>query len=97
MAAYVIAQIDVTDPERFAAYREKVPATIERYGGRYKARGGDVTPFEGDSPRSRVVVIEFDDVDAARRWYGSEEYAPLIVLRQSASVGSLFVVDGGRP
>ena len=92
MVAYVIAQIDVTDPERFAAYREKVPATIERYGGRYRARGGEVTPFEGDSPRSRV-----DDVDAARRWYGSEEYAPLIVLRQSASVGSLFVVDGGRP
>ncbi len=95
MTAYVIAQIDVHDPERFADYREKVPATVERYGGRYKARGGEVESLEGAPPRSRVVVIEFDDMDAARRWYRSEEYAPLIALRRAASEGSLFVVDSG--
>ena len=94
MAAYVVAQIDVTDPEAFAKYREKVPHTVARYGGRYRARGGGMTVFEGEGARSRLVIIEFDDVAAARRWYESEDYAPLIALRQSASEGSVAVVEG---
>lgn len=94
MAAYVVAQIDVTDPDAFARYREKVPHTVARYGGHYKARGGDMTVLEGEGVKPRLVIIEFDDAAAARRWYESEDYAPLIALRRSASEGSLVIVEG---
>ena len=94
MAAYVVAQIEVTDADAFAKYGAKVPETIARYGGRYKVRGGASTAMEGEQPYPRVVVIEFDDVEAAKRWYNSPEYAPLIAMRQAASRGSLQIVEG---
>ena len=94
MTAYVVAQIEVTDPDAFAKYRERVPGTVSQYGGRYKARGGTMDVLEGDQPYSRLVIIEFDDVAAAKRWYESDDYAPLIALRQSASRGAVVVVDG---
>lgn len=94
MSAYIVAQIDVTDPERFAEYREKVAVTVARHGGRYKMRGGAVSALEGEPPCSRIVVIEFDDAAAARAWYESADYAPLIALRRSASDGSVLLVEG---
>lgn len=94
MAAYVIARIDVTDRETFAKYSAKVAATVAAYGGRYKARGGALTVLEGAEPYPRAVIIEFDDAAAAKRWYESEDYAPLIALRRSASEGTLIIVEG---
>ena len=94
MAAYVIASIDVTDPDVYAEYRAQVPATIEQYGGRFVVRGGDKEVLEGSWDPPRIVVLEFPDADAARRWHSSEEYAPLIELRRRASNGHLVLVDG---
>ena len=94
MAAYVIASIDVTDPDVYAEYRAQVPATIEQYGGRFVVRGGDKEVLEGSWDPPRIVVLEFPDADAARRWHYSEEYSPLIELRQRASNGHLVLVDG---
>lgn len=94
MAAYVIAQLEITDPDLFQEYRGKVPATIEKHGGRYAVRGGEITPLEETPPKSRVVVIEFPSVDAAKGWYESAEYAPLAEMRQRAANGPLFIVDG---
>ncbi len=94
MAAYFIAQIEVTDAETFKGYGARVPATIEKYGGRYLARGGALTPLEETPPKPRVVVIEFDSVEAAKRWYESEDYAPLAAMRRSAANGPLFIVEG---
>lgn len=94
MAAYVIAQIDITDPEKFEAYRAKVPATIEKYGGRYVVRGGAVTPLEGTPPNPRIVVLEFDSVAAAKRWYESDDYGPLVPMRQAAANGPVLIVEG---
>lgn len=94
MAAYVLAQIDVHDPDGFQRYREKVPATIEQYGGRYKARGGDIRPLESTPPSSRVVIIEFADRKAAEAWYFSPEYQEILPLRLNAATGSAMIVDG---
>ena len=94
MAGYIVAQLEVTDPELFAKYREKVSPIVEKYGGRYLVRGGDLTSLEETAPKERVVIIEFDSVEAARQWYDSDEYAPLIKMRNKASNGPLFVVDG---
>jgi uncharacterized protein (DUF1330 family) len=94
MAGYVIAQIDVTDGETFAKYRDLVAPTIAKHGGRYLVRGGEVTSLEETPPTSRVVVIEFESVEAAKTWYTSDDYAPLIKLRQSASNGPVSIVEG---
>jgi len=94
MAAYVIADVTVKDPETYAEYRTQVPATIAKYGGRFLVRGGACESLEGDWRPARVVVLEFPDVAAAKAWYGSQEYGPLIKLRQSASRGHVILVEG---
>jgi uncharacterized protein (DUF1330 family) len=94
MAAYLIADITVHNPEVFAEYRKQVPATVEKYGGRFLARGGAHEALEGDWRPSRVVMLEFPDMAAAKAWYGSQEYGPLIKLRQSAATGPVILVEG---
>lgn len=59
MSAYVIADVEVTDPELFAEYRELVMPTVDAYGGRYIARGGETALLEGDRAPNRTVIIEF--------------------------------------
>ena len=97
MPAYLIANIDVTDPALFDTYRAQVPAVIARYGGKYAVRGGAVTAVEGTSPFKRLVVLEFASMDALKTFYHSPEYAPLIALRQKASTGDVVLVEGFVP
>jgi uncharacterized protein (DUF1330 family) len=94
MAAYVIGDIEVTDPAIYEEYRKQVPATVEKYGGRFAARGGKVEPLEGGWAPKRAVLLEFPSFEQALKWYRSPEYAPLIKLRQKASRGKLFLVEG---
>ena len=81
MAAYVIADVTVKNPDLYAEYRKQVPATVEKYGGRFLVRGGAAEPLEGEWRPGRLVVIEFPDVAAAKAWYRSQEYGPLVALR----------------
>ena len=92
MAAYVIAQIDVSDPTAYEEYRRQVLATVQKFGGRFIARGGRSEALEGEAS-GRVVVLEFPSYERALQWYRSPEYAPLIVLRQKASRGNLLLVE----
>lgn len=94
MAAYVIADVTVKDPETYAEYRTHVPATVAKYGGRFLVRGGSYESVEGEWRPGRVVVLEFPDMAAAKAWYNSQEYGPLLKLRQSASTGHLILVEG---
>jgi len=94
MSVYLIATIDVTDPAAYERYRAQVPATIERYGGRFLVRGGAIEALEGEVIPKRVVVVEFPDQERARTWWDSPEYAPLKALRKSASRGDLYFVAG---
>jgi uncharacterized protein (DUF1330 family) len=94
MAAYVIANIEVTDAAAYADYRKGVAATITRYGGRFLARGGTVESLEGTFVPKRIVIIEFPSMAAARQWYASPEYAPLLAMRKRASTGDLLIAEG---
>src|SRR4051794_21138359 len=94
MPAYVVVNIRVTDPDVYADYARGAPATVERFGGRYLARGGAVEVREGSWSPERLVILEFPDVDAARRWYESDEYRELLALRQRASEGELVITEG---
>jgi uncharacterized protein (DUF1330 family) len=94
MAAYVIATIEVTEPEGYEEYRRRVPATIEKYGGRYLVRGGRSEVAEGIDP-NRVVVLEFSTIEKAREWYNSPEYQACAPIRQEHSrTGFLVLVEG---
>ena len=97
MAAYIIAQVEVTDPETFESYREQVPAAIAKHGGRYIVRGGATETIEGDWAPARLVVIEFPDVTAAKGFYESPEYQKIIGLRLQSAKSSLIVVEGYTP
>ena len=94
MAAYVVANIEVTNAAAYDEYRKGVLATIEKYDGRFLVRGGAVERLEGEFAPKRIVVLEFPDTARAKEWWDSPEYRPLRDLRQRASRGDLFVVEG---
>jgi uncharacterized protein (DUF1330 family) len=94
MPAYLIADVEVTDPQRYAEYRAQVPATLEPYGGRFLVRGGETENIEGNWLPGRLVVIEFPSMDAAHRWYESPEYQAILGIRHEASSARLIVADG---
>ena len=95
MPAYVIADVgEIHDAEAYARYRELSTASVALHGGRWVVRGGAHEVLEGDWEPGRLVVIEFDDVDAARAWWDSEDYREAAEVRRGASVGSLVLVEG---
>ena len=94
MSAYVIAEVEVTDPETFEEYRRLVPPTIEAFGGRYVVRGGAIEGREGGWQPKRIVVIEFDDAARATAWHDSDLYAPARALREASARTRMIVVEG---
>jgi uncharacterized protein (DUF1330 family) len=94
MSAYVIVEVDVTDPEQYARYGQSVPATLEAHGGRFLARGGETATLEGDWQPKRIVVVEFDDLEAAKRWYDSPEYLRSREIRAGAAAMRMIAVAG---
>jgi len=94
MAAYLLAEIEVTDPGGFEAYRRDVPKLIARFGGRYLARGGAAEVLEGGRPLKRTVLLEFPDMPTLKAFYRSPEYQPLLALRQASSQSEVLIFDG---
>lgn len=94
MKAYIIAEIDVTDPAGFEDYRSAVAPMIAAYGGRYLVRGGAVTSLEGESPTARIVVLEFPDAETAERFWHSDDYAPVAAIRHRTTNSRIFMVEG---
>ena len=94
MAAYILANVEVTDPVAYEEYRQRAPAIIAAHGGRYIARGGRSELLEGAVQPNRLVVVEFLDMAQLKAFYQSLEYRPLIALRQRAARSSLMAVEG---
>ena len=94
MPGYVIYQGEVTDPERYEAYKVQAAASVAAAGGRYIVRGGDMEVLEGDAPAGRTVVIEFPTLQAAIDWYHSDEYAAARKLREGAATARMYAIDG---
>jgi uncharacterized protein (DUF1330 family) len=94
MAAYGIANVRITDPDRYPQYSARVSQTVERYGGRYLARGGKAEVLEGDWEPHRLVILEFGSMGRFGEWYDSPEYAPLKQLRGEVAVTEFVVVEG---
>ena len=94
MSAYVIVDIDVTDPVQYEEYKKLAGPTVPTRGGKYIVRGGRTTVLEGDWNPSRIVVLEFPTTDDARTWVNCALYAPARKIRHAAAHTNMIVVEG---
>jgi uncharacterized protein (DUF1330 family) len=97
MPAYVIADIEVHDPDTYKEYAALVQAALEPFEGRFLVRGGATETLEGDWHPQRFVVIQFPSADHARHWHASPDYAHAMKIRHRASTGSLILAEGYEP
>ena len=94
MSAYIIVEIEVTDPANYERYKALVPQTIAAHGGRYLVRGGRIESLEGDWAPRRIVILEFPSVERAREWWSAPESAEVKALRQSSAKTRMIIVEG---
>jgi uncharacterized protein (DUF1330 family) len=94
MAAYVIVEINITDPAGYEEYRRLGPPTVAAYGGKFVVRGGKVEVLEGEWMPERLVVLEFESADRAKQWWSSHEYSIPKQIRQKTSLTKMIVVEG---
>jgi uncharacterized protein (DUF1330 family) len=94
MAAYVVLNIDVTDPTRYADYATAAAATVKQFGGRYLVRGGRAEALEGAVDPKRVVILEFPTYERAQAWWASDGYREPKLLRQRTARSDTLIVDG---
>ena len=93
-SAYIIASVTVTDPVQYEEYKRWSSAAMQTHGAEVCVRGGAVEVMEGDWNPGRTVVLKFADVDAARAFYHSPEYAKARAAREGAAVMRLVLVEG---
>jgi uncharacterized protein (DUF1330 family) len=94
MPAYVIVETDVHDPAQYEQYKAASPDAVHAGGGRFVVRGGELAVLEGDWDPTRLVVLEFPDLQAAKRWYESPEYQDAKRLRDGAARLNMVAVEG---
>ena len=94
MTAYIIARVNVTDPEKYKNYIALSPTAIAAAGGKFLARGGEVVTLEGPQETNRVVVVEFPSLEAAQKFYDSDLYVAAKKEREGAADGQFIIVDG---
>lgn len=94
MPAYVVVEVEVTDPVRYQDYMKLAQVSIPAHGGRYLVRGGAVTTLEGEWSPKRLVVVEFPSVEAAKAWHDSPDYREARAVRALAAKFKLIVVEG---
>ena len=94
MSAYVVVQVDIKDPVRYEDYRKMVPASLEKYGGRFLVRGGKTHTMEGGWAPKRFVLVEFPSVEQAKAWWDSPEYRAARDLRWATSESQLIIAEG---
>jgi uncharacterized protein (DUF1330 family) len=90
----LIANLEVTDSAKFEEYRQKVVPVIEKFGGRYLVRGGELRLLEGNPSLSRLVILEFPTLDAAQKFYDSADYAPILKLRLDSARSEVVLAQG---
>ena len=94
MPAYMVVQATVTKPEQFTEYAQRMPALVEKYGGTYRVRGGEVETLEGDWGYQALIISEWPSMDQARSMWHSDEYAELKKTREGAADVTVLLADG---
>jgi uncharacterized protein (DUF1330 family) len=94
MPCYFIGEVDVRDPDGYKAYADAVPPLLEKYGGRFLAKGGATATLEGFAPQPRIALVEFPDMATAQAFWNSPEYRAIAPIRNRTAVARAFLVDG---
>jgi uncharacterized protein (DUF1330 family) len=94
MSAYVIVEIDITDPVGYEEYKKQASATVHKYGGKYIVRGGKAEVLEGDWNPNRIVILQFESMDRAKDWLNCGEYREPRKLRHKTAKTNMIVVEG---
>ena len=94
MAAYVLVDFEIIDAEGFREYARRVGTTIASYGGTYLVQGATAETLEGDWSPRRLVILEFANIEQAKGWYTSEEYAAIKAIRHKTAHTHIIVVSG---
>ena len=94
MPAYLVVHVDVHDPVRYETYKSMAPPSIRLYGGRYLTRGGATEVLEGDWTPKRLVILEFPDMERAKAFWDSPEYAEAKALRMATATSSMVLLEG---
>jgi uncharacterized protein (DUF1330 family) len=94
MAAYVIVEIEVTDPVGYEEYKKQAAATVHKYGGKYIVRGGKTEVLEGNWKPKRIVILEFPTMERGKEWLNCEEYREPRKLRHATSKTNMLVIEG---
>ena len=97
MKAYVISEVDIHDPREYASYARATARLIERYGGKVLARGGRTLAFDGAPPAERIILVEFESMDAASGFRNSNAYRELVRARDASSSARMFAVESEDP
>ncbi|MWL86809.1 MULTISPECIES: DUF1330 domain-containing protein [unclassified Cupriavidus] len=93
-AGYIIAYVDVTDPQQYEQYKVLSSRAMQAHGAEVLVRGGKTEPLEGEWAPTRVVVLKFPSYDAAKVFYASEEYLAARKSREHAAKMNMIVVEG---
>jgi uncharacterized protein (DUF1330 family) len=94
MAAYLIVDLEVSDPEKIAEYRRGAGPTVVEHGGRLLVGNGAREVLEGSWTPKELIIIEFPSMQELRNWYNSDQYRPLIDVRKAAARGNLVAIEG---
>jgi uncharacterized protein (DUF1330 family) len=94
LPAYVIVETDIHDAEQYESYKQASPGAVAAGGGRFLVRGGELAVLEGEWRPKRLVVLEFDNLDAAKRFYASPAYQEAKRLREGAASLNMVAVEG---
>lgn len=94
MRGFILGRIRIDDPDAYKAYADQVPSVVADLGGTYLARGGAHETVDGGMTLDRLVIVGFSDVAAAKSFYNSEAYAPLLTIRVNSSDSNIVIVEG---
>lgn len=94
MPAYVVSMMSIHDPETYKKYTDKTPPIVKRYGGKFMARGGEVTTLEGEKYMDRMVILEFPSRQSVTDWLADPEYQEAMKFRHAASNARILLIEG---
>jgi len=94
MPAYIIVEIEITDPVGYEEYKRQAATTVKQYGGKYIVRGGTCETLEGDWKPKRIVVLQFENMERAKAWLNSPEYVEPRKQRHRTAKTQMILVEG---
>jgi uncharacterized protein (DUF1330 family) len=96
MSVHVIIDIKIIDRDMYMEYVSQVPPIVKKFGGRYIARGENITTLSGTWHPERMIILEFDNAEQVHDWFTSPEYAEVAHLRENATITNAVIIENNK-